>query len=163
MPPLAWSAALCVQLQGDQQTIRCITLCRVDHHTHNLMAQTKSVDLVKAIRGGRLETNNSGCWSELWQKRYVSPALTGSPRAGYSSSGAGARRLYFAWQHLITLPRRCQGWRRSHVQYASLCHFVMLVYQRFSVDHKAASRWLGKLHRNGSGTLGWINFCALLN
>ena len=131
-----------------------------NHHTHNLT--------IAWIERKQPDTNKPGFWSELWQKLwcYVSPALMGSPCARYSSSGAGACRYtatvfciqasnYFCREDGKEETEQCSV--RLTLPFRDACLLKVFVY------HKAASRWLGKLHRNVSGTLGWINFCALLN
>lgn len=68
----------------------------------------------------------------------------------------------FASQHLIALQEEDgketeQRSIRLTLPFRDACLLKGFVY------HKAASRWLGKLRGNVSGTLGWINFCTLLN
>lgn len=86
---------------------------------------------------------------------------------GYSSSRAGAGR-YTAVVFCIPASNYFAGedGKEETEQVFNVPHslpFHDACLLKGFIYHKAASRWLGKLHRNVSGTLGWINFCALLN
>lgn len=52
--------------------------------------------------------------------------------------------------------------RLSGVPYASLAAICDACLLKGFIYHKAAGRWLGKLGRNASGSLGWILFCVFL-
>lgn len=64
----------------------------------------------------------------------------------------------FAFQHLITWAGRWRGRGRAMFSMTRSLPFRDACLLKGFIYHKAASRWLGRLHRNVSGTLEWINF-----
>lgn len=105
-------------------------------------------------------------WLEMTDPLCIA-SFNGPSCAGYPSSGAGACRHTAA---VFCIPasnylfqRRRRGRDAAAFNTPRSAILRCLFIPEGSIYHKAASRWLGKLHRNVSGTHGWINFCALQN